>query len=221
MKDRQVEPRPTRPALSARHIAETALAIIDAGGLDAFSMRKLGATLAVDPMAVYHYFPNKAALFDAIVETIYTQIDTSGEVPDAWDDAVATYVHAMRSAMRAHPHALALVATRPVNTAPVLALVEILASRLTRAGARPADALAMVNCLGPYVIGHLLADVGAPVGGPEGPPPDGETLDPSAIPTLAAAMEQGWVFDPDALFDSGLRAMIAGFGTAHGLADSR
>ncbi len=213
--------RPTRPTLTARHIAQTALATIDANGLDAFSMRKLGAALEVDPMAVYHYFPNKAALFDAVVETIYTQIDTSVAVPDAWDAAIATYVSAMRTAMRAHPHALVLIATRPVNTAPVLVLVEVLVARLARAGARPTDALAMVNCFGTYTIGHLLADVGAPVGGPEGPPPDAATLDPSAIPTLVAAYEAGWVFDADVQFDSGLRAMIAGFGTQFGLTDPR
>jgi len=121
--------------------------------------------------------------------------------------------------MRAHPGALALLATRPVNTAPVFALVEVVAGRLARAGARPTDALAMVNCLATYTVGHLLADVGAPVGGPEAPPPDPATLDPSAIPTLVAAMADGWVFDPDAVFDTGLRAMIAGFGLRYGLTD--
>ena len=219
MTNEETQGRPSRPTLNAPHIAQMALALIDAEGLDAFSMRKLGAALEVDPMAVYHYFPNKAALLDAIVEAIYTQIDTSVAVAAEWDEAVATYMHAMRNAMRAHPHALSLVATRPVNTAPVLVLVEVLVARLTRAGAAPTEALAMVNCFGTFTIGHLLADVGAPVGGPEGPPPDATILDASAIPTLAAAMAAGWVFDPDAQFDLGLRAMIAGFGAHYGLRD--
>ncbi len=219
MEEDQAAERPTRPMLGRRHIVATALAMLDARGVDAFSMRKLGGALGVDPMAVYHYFPNKAALFDAVVEAIYIEIDTTGPAPDAWDDAVATYLYAARTAMRAHPGALALLATRPVNTAPVFALVEVIAGRLARAGARPTDALAMVNCLATYTVGHLLADVGAPVGGPEAPPPDPATLDASAIPTLVAAMADGWVFDPDAVFDTGLRAMIAGFGSRYGLTD--
>ena len=221
MEHNYAQERPTRPTLNPRHIAQTALAMIDADGLDAFSMRKLGAALEVDPMAVYYYFPSKAALFDAIVEAIYTQIDTSVAVPDAWDAAIATYIRAMRAAMRAHPHALVLIATRPVNTAPVLVLVEVLVARLASAGANPTDALAMVNCFGTYTIGHLLADVGAPVGGPEGPAPDAANLDTSAIPTLVAAFEAGWVFDADAQFDLGLRAMIAGFGAQFRLTDPR
>lgn len=218
MNDR-TEPRPARGSLSPQLIAATALEMLDADGLEAFTMRKLGAALDVDPMAVYYYFPHKAALFDAVVESVYGQIDLSGPVPDAWDDAVATYLYAARQAMRAHPGALALMATRPVNSASVFALAEVLAARLVRAGAKPTDALVMVNCLATSMVGHLLADVGAPVGGPEGPPPDEATLDPSAIPTLTAAMAQGWAFDADAVFDAGLRAMIAGFGVRYGLAD--
>ena len=219
MKDNESVERPTRPALNPRHIVGTALAMIDREGVDGFSMRKLGSALEADPMAVYHYFPNKAALFDAIVEAIYTEIDTSGEAPAAWDGAIAAYIYAARTAMRSHPGALALLATRPVNTAPVFALVEVVAARCVRAGASPIEALAMVNCLATYTVGHLLADVGAPVGGPEAPPPDPATLDASAIPTLVAAMAAGWEFDADAVFDVGLRAMIAGFGSRYGLTD--
>lgn len=211
--------RASRPELTPPRIAATALAVIDREGLDAFSMRKLGAELGADPMAVYHYYPNKAALFDAVVEAIYTEIDLTEPEPEAWDDAVASYIYAARSAMRRHPHALALLATRPVNTAPVFSLIEVLAARLVRAGARPRDVLAMVNCLATYTVGQLLADVGAPVGGPEAPPPDATTLDVSSIPTLVAAMADGWEFDADLTFDAGLRAMIAGFGLRHGLGD--
>ena len=57
--------RPTRPTLSRAYIVSKALALIDRDGLEKFSMRRLGADLEVDPMAVYHYFPTKADLFDA------------------------------------------------------------------------------------------------------------------------------------------------------------
>jgi hypothetical protein len=102
----------------------------------------------------------------------------------------------------------------------VFTLVEIVVARLARAGARPVDALAMMNCLGTFAIGHLLADVGEPLGGPEAPPPDVTTLIPEAIPTLVAAMADGWKFDADRTYEQGLRAMITGFGLMYGLADS-
>ena len=211
--------RAPRASLSAGRIAAAALKLIDSDGPDAFSMRKLGNELGADPMAVYHYFPNKAAIFDAVVETVFTEIDTSGEMPDRWDEAVVAAIFAARTAMRRHPRALPLLATRPVNTPPVFALTEVVAARLARAGASPVEALGMVNCLATFTIGHLLADVGDPVGGPEGPPPDAATLNIETIPTLAAAVAGGWVFDADGTFEVGLRAMIAGFGSRYGLVD--
>lgn len=213
--------RPTRPTLTRAHIVTTALAMIDDEGVDGFSMRKLGQRLGADPMAVYHYVRSKAGLFDAVVEAIMLEIDTTGEVPTSWDGAVNLAVHRMRDAMRAHPKALPLIATRPVTTPQVMVLIEFIASRLHAAGASPQDALLMVNCMAMFTVGHALAEVGEPVGGPEGDPYAFSDLDVAAIPTLAEAVGGGWEFDADRVFDAGLGAMIAGFRERYGLSDDR
>ncbi len=209
--------RPARQALTVERIVATAVAMIDADGLDGFSMRKLGGQLRADPMAVYHYFPSKAALFDAVVESVYCEIDFAGVDEAWWDEAVASYGHRMRDALVRHPHVLPILATRPVSTLPVLVLIEAMASQLVRAGAKPTEALLMVNCLAMFVTGHLLADVGEPVGGPEAPGSESPDVDPSAVPTLVSAMSEGWTFDSDRIFDEGLRALIAGFARRYGL----
>jgi len=67
-------PRPEQP-LSHERIVHEALALVDNEGLEALSMRRLAATLGVDPMAIYYYLPNKAALKDAIVEAVNTEIE--------------------------------------------------------------------------------------------------------------------------------------------------
>ena len=77
-------------------IVATAVAMIDADGLDGFSMRKLGRQLRADPMAVYHYFPSKAALFDTVVESVYCEIDFAGVDEASWDEAVASYGNRQR-----------------------------------------------------------------------------------------------------------------------------
>jgi AcrR family transcriptional regulator len=48
--------------LSHERIVSTALALVDEKGLPALSMRRLATALGVDPMAIYYYLPNKAAL---------------------------------------------------------------------------------------------------------------------------------------------------------------
>ena len=53
-------PRPT--PLSVERIVDAACLIVERDGLAGLSMRKLGAELAVDPMAVYHHVTDKRQL---------------------------------------------------------------------------------------------------------------------------------------------------------------
>jgi len=64
-RDTPVEPR---LQLSKERIIAAALEVVDDGGLEALTMRVLGERLGVEAMAIYHYFPNKAALLEAVGE---------------------------------------------------------------------------------------------------------------------------------------------------------
>ena len=76
------KPKPRKP-LSRERIVNTAIALVDAEGLDALTMRRLGAKLGMDPMAVYYYVPNKAALLDAVVEAVMAEIDLGVDDPSS------------------------------------------------------------------------------------------------------------------------------------------
>src|SRR5262249_890038 len=117
--------RPVRPALTRDYIIRVALDIVDTSGINALSMRKLGAELGVDPMAVYYHLPNKAALFDGIVELVYAEIDLDYEslaATGTWRDQISTYMRRLRDVLRHHPNVLPAIATRPAYTPSVLAL---------------------------------------------------------------------------------------------------
>jgi AcrR family transcriptional regulator len=67
----QERSRPTRgpkPALTREQIADTAIAIADAEGLDAVSMQRVAADLGYTKMSLYRYLPGKAELVAAMVE---------------------------------------------------------------------------------------------------------------------------------------------------------
>jgi len=76
-RNKDVEP------LDRERIVEAAMTIIDQDGLDALSMRRLGAALGVNPMAAYYHVPNKAALYDLVVEAIMAGVDLSAVDPAA------------------------------------------------------------------------------------------------------------------------------------------
>lgn len=57
----------TSQPLTVDAIVDTACALIADDGLAALSMRRLGAALGVDPMAVYHHVPNKRELLSLVM----------------------------------------------------------------------------------------------------------------------------------------------------------
>ena len=52
-----------------------ALAVADAGGLGALTIRSLAHELGVKPMSVYHYVANKDEIIDGIVDLVFSEID--------------------------------------------------------------------------------------------------------------------------------------------------
>src|SRR5947207_9600836 len=57
-----------RLPLSRDRVVTFALALIERDGLASFSIRKLGESLGVEPMSIYHYFRSKRHLLDALVD---------------------------------------------------------------------------------------------------------------------------------------------------------
>jgi AcrR family transcriptional regulator len=191
-----------------------ALALIDRDGISGLSMRRLGAELGVDPMAVYYYLPNKAALYDAVVEAVYAELDLDSiPVTEPWREQLTTTMHRIRDALRRHPRALPIVATRPTFTPPMLTMLERALRTLGAAGFTARETFEILNCLSTFTIGHALAEVGEPVGGETA---QGEAAfanaDPEQHPLLLHALTSGEVaYQPSETFEFGLSAMIAAF----------
>ena len=64
-----------QPRLSRDAILDRALAIADADGVDALSVRRLARELGVTPMALYWHFENKEALLHALGDRLLAGID--------------------------------------------------------------------------------------------------------------------------------------------------
>lgn len=202
-----------RPSLRRERIVEAALALVDREGPEAFSMRRLGAELGVDPMAVYYHLPNKAALFDALVDEVWARTVVSEPPPGAsWQAIVAEVIAAFRHQLLAHPRVIPILATRPVVTPRMVELVERALGWLADAGLPPASAMELLDCLVGYTIGKTQGELREPVGGTD-VDPDAvyAALGPDAHPRLAAALADGYGWQPEEEFRRGLDALIRGW----------
>jgi AcrR family transcriptional regulator len=146
----------TGAPLTREQIVSTALALVDREGLKALSMRRLGAELGVDPMAVYYHIPNKEALLDAIVEAVMASIDLTVHHSDEPPvERVMCAAYAYRDALLAHANALPIVLMRGPATAAALRPVELLLGILREAGLPPAEAMSGMNVIAAAVRGFV------------------------------------------------------------------
>lgn len=182
-------------------------------------MRKLGAALGVDPMAVYYYFPNKAAVLDGIADAVYAEIAPPADTDAPWAVRLREMMRGYRNALRAHPHALPVLATHPPSTPTMLRQEEAALAMLCEAGFSAVEAFHVLTNLGSHVVGIVLAEVGVQPGGvPD--PSDAEIsaqierMSPEEYPTLLAIFRDTSVFalaaEFDAAFEMGLDFFIAG-----------
>lgn len=104
--------------LSHDTIRTAALALIDRDGLAAFSIRKLGAELGCEGMALYWYYRSKDALLDAIVDLMMQDVAAvlEGTRSDSWVDILRDVARAYRAVCHSHPQAFPLLATRRFST---------------------------------------------------------------------------------------------------------
>jgi AcrR family transcriptional regulator len=85
-------------SLTARRIAEAAVGIADAEGLDAVTMRRLAAELGVAPMAAYRYVSGKDELLELMVDFVYGELELPEEAMD-WREAMRTLALRVRAVL--------------------------------------------------------------------------------------------------------------------------
>lgn len=147
-----------RERLTREKIALAARALIDAEGIEAFSTRKLAAVLGVEAMALYHHFPSKAALFDAVVELLLQGI----VIPESgdWRSRFISGLHSFYGISEQHPRSYLLLADRRWNTPLALQFYENALTLLCDdGGLSPADAARLFRGAANYVNGAALVRI--------------------------------------------------------------
>ena len=205
------EERRARPKLTREALTAAALRIADAEGLEALSMRRLGAELGVDPMAAYRHLPNKKALLAGVVEAVLAGADVATDPAAPWQEQFTEVARAYRRAMLAHsPTVARLTATTPLNSLDSLRIVEHGAAILTAAGVPRAAALSAIQAVGQLVSGAVLLEAfwreHAASGGEIylAPP----LLPHPELPILSEAATAADFLAPEAVFEFGLGAIV-------------
>lgn len=133
-----------RTRLTKAAVTERALALADAAGLDALTIRKLATELGVTPMALYWHFRGKEELLEGVTERVWGEVDLTVDPDASWADQLLRLVTSLLAVLRAHPAAPQLLArSEQMKGEHALAAVETALEVLRRAGFAPDDASAI------------------------------------------------------------------------------
>lgn len=103
------------PGLSTARIVTTAMALADAEGLDAVSMRRLAAELGTAPMSLYRHVAGRDALELMLVRAVFRAHPLPEPGPSGWRAKLELVSRLHWQLYRAHPWLAELISmTRPV-----------------------------------------------------------------------------------------------------------
>ena len=216
-----------RPGLTRDQVLTAAMTIVDEGGVDDLSMRRLGQALDRNPMAVYRHAMDKDVLLDGLVErvishfTVRTPADQTTDLD--WAAALRETAHRFRRAALAHPKIVPTLVTRslsgPLALRPpgMLRPLEELLTLFADAGFDQRGALHAARLYTGYLYQHLLHEIQEYVDNPD------ETdevlrlglhrLAITEFPRLRSLAPILAAYDGETELDEGLSILIAGLRT--------
>ncbi|MFD3592637.1 TetR/AcrR family transcriptional regulator [Nocardia sp. NPDC058640] len=105
-------PEPRRQAPGVDQYVAAALAVADAEGLDAVSMRRVAGDLGSGTATLYRYIVNRDELVDLMVDAVQGEVRLPEPAPD-WRSGLGAIAHALRAIMLRHPWLAGELAGRP------------------------------------------------------------------------------------------------------------
>jgi AcrR family transcriptional regulator len=197
-----------RRPLSPERIVDTAIELIDRDGLEALSMRHLGAALGVEAMALYRHLPSKAVLLESVVGRLLAELvlPVPGAAP--WQESFRALSRDYRQLLLRHPNAIPLLATLQLSNPGALGAAGAVMALLRDAGFDARTAFHVLATAESYVIGFAYWEAGTAGLRDQGgePPP----LPAGADPYIVEHWNEISRADCDEAFEFGLDVFVAG-----------
>lgn len=154
-------PEKERNTLSRERVVKAAIAIADAHGIGGLTMRRLGRSLGVEAMSLYHHVASKDDVLDGMADAITEEI---GPPQGAnWKEAMRSRANSAREVFRGHPWAIGLVDSRRSPGPGTLGHAEAVIGSLREAGFSLSLTLHAHILLDSYIYGFALQETSLPV----------------------------------------------------------
>lgn len=219
--------RKGRTELTVDRIVGAAIALADADGLGALSMRRVAEQLGAGTMSLYTHVPGKGELLDVMLDTVHGEPDPEPVPADGdWRARLAHIARSNWARYLRHPWLLQVATTRPPLGPHVIARYEHELRAVDGLGLSDLEMDAVVTLVNGYVHGAVRGAVEAAQAAARTGMTDDQwwhahapylekVLDPRRWPTAArvgaaAGQEYGGAGDPVRAFTFGLERVLDG-----------
>lgn len=158
----QGRPQPTRgrkPTLELAQIIDAAIAVADAEGIDALSMRRIAQALDVGTMSLYRYVPNKSVLLNLVLDRLLTPVEDGQRSDRSWRETLEADAWESRELYLRHPWVLQVNWSRPVLGPGNFAGLERTMKGLQGLPLSDKEKVMVVSALDAYVTGAVRNQV--------------------------------------------------------------
>jgi TetR/AcrR family tetracycline transcriptional repressor len=178
-------------------------------------MRRLAESLGVMPNALYTYFPDKAAILDAVLDDLLGDVERPGSRV-SWRRGLAAMMSSYRRLLLGQPGLIALSVSRPMMGPSALSLREDMLTLLRRGGLDDAAAVNAFLALFAYTTGFVAFEAARVPGERDAKQRAAArslylALPEQEFPSTRALAKRLSKRPGDVEFARGLQALIAGF----------
>jgi AcrR family transcriptional regulator len=215
--------RPAPAPLTRARIVRAAMTLADKQGLDAVSLRNVGAALEAGAMRLYGYVATKQELLELMVDAVYGELVAAGPLTGNWQSALSELARRTRRAAHKHTWFIDLVGGRPHLGPHALAHLE---ASLAALAATPTfggidEALRALRIVNAYTLGAIRAEASELTAERQSGlaksdwqratlPYLERKLSSGKFPQLARVIRDATHPEPDAVFEQGLSCVLDG-----------
>ncbi|WP_299952625.1 TetR/AcrR family transcriptional regulator C-terminal domain-containing protein [uncultured Modestobacter sp.] len=152
-----------RAALNRELVLRAAMTLAGESGIESLSMRKLGQSLGVEAMSLYHHVANKDDLLDGMVDAVFAEVD----LPAAgvgWKTAMRRRALSMREVLSRHGWAIGLMDSRTTPGQATLRHHDAVIGCLRAGGFSVGLTAHAFSAMDSYVYGFVLQERALPFG---------------------------------------------------------
>jgi AcrR family transcriptional regulator len=166
-------PGAARERLSRERIELAALDLIEQEGLEGFSTRKLGEVLGCEAMSIYHHFPSKSHLLNALLDRV---ISAQPMPPNDLEpvERIRQLAYCYRQIGHDHPKLFQYIALHRMNTATAITFLNEVIGMFHALGLDAETTARLFRAYSYYLTGAVLDETSGYAKGPSAVEPVSE-----------------------------------------------